>query len=566
MAVGLILLVAGMTSAAIPKKIAYQGRLTDASGAPLAGEHDLFFSLHNAESGGIMLWSEAKTETADSNGVFSTILGSTTPIQISFEEPRWLAITVDGEPLAPRREIVSVASAFNAQNADSLGGVASGSYSLVGHTHDDRYYTETELNTTDSINNASNPVDWTKLKSVPAGFADGTDAVGAGDGYSLDAADGSPTDAVYVGDDGKVGVGTTSPEAPMHIYAGSAGAVTAQPAAELVLEDDHTVTINFLCPPGSYSEGLQFGDADDSAMGWIMYDHINDKLRLATNNADRVTILNDGNVGIGTATPGYPLDVQNASSDAATRAISAVATSTGTGQQVTAIVGETRTTAATNAGSGVLGLASSTTGTAAGTKGESASETGTGVLGWAYHDSGVNYGVVGLTDSPNGYAGYFQGGKNYFQNKVGIGTTSPAGRLHIYGTDIPLLLLDSPSPTQTEMSFATGGTKKWTWYIPAAGSNFSLWHVPSPTQNYLTFNGTNGDIHLAPSTGNVGIGTTTPEAKLDVVGEATVTGSDSDWSVVEGKNTHTTGTGISGIGNNVTGYVLAAGSGVAGTG
>jgi hypothetical protein len=35
---------------------------------------------------------------------------------------------------------------------------------------------------------------------------------------------------------------------------------------------------------------------------------------------------------------------------------------------------------------------------------------------------------------------------------------------------------------------------------------------------------------------------------------------------VEGKNTHTTGTGISGIGNNVTGYVLAAGSGVAGTG
>jgi hypothetical protein len=138
--------------------------------------------------------------------------------------------------------------------------------------------------------------------------------------------------------------------------------------------------------------------------------------------------------------------------------------------------------------------------------------------------------------------------------------------LTLYGTEVPLLMLDSPSPSQTEMSFATGGTKKWTWYIPGGGSNFSLWHAASPVQNYLTFNGTTGDVYLAQTSGRVGIGTTSPAATLDVVGAADVTGSDESRWVLSGHNTHTTGTGVAGIANSVTGSVIAGGSGVAGTG
>jgi hypothetical protein len=40
---------------------------------------------------------------------------------------------------------------------------------------------------------------------------------GEGDGHSLDAADGSPTDTVYVNDQGKVGIGTTTPNANLEI-------------------------------------------------------------------------------------------------------------------------------------------------------------------------------------------------------------------------------------------------------------------------------------------------------------------------------------------------------------
>ncbi len=46
--------------------------------------------------------------------------------------------------------------------------------------HDGRYYTETELSTSGTINIPTNPVDWTKLKGVPAGFADGIDDTGSG--------------------------------------------------------------------------------------------------------------------------------------------------------------------------------------------------------------------------------------------------------------------------------------------------------------------------------------------------------------------------------------------------
>ena len=98
----------------------------------------------------------------------------------AFAGPRWLEVVVDGETLLPRREIVSAAFAIHAANADSLGGMHSSSFSLVGHTHDERYYTETELNTSDGDppNVGSNQVSWNNLVDVPAGFADSIDNVG----------------------------------------------------------------------------------------------------------------------------------------------------------------------------------------------------------------------------------------------------------------------------------------------------------------------------------------------------------------------------------------------------
>ena len=90
------------------------------------------------------LWSETGSVTTDKAGVFSTTLGSDTPIDVRFDGPRWLEIEVEGESLSPRRELTSVPYAFQAMNSDSLGGLSSESYSLVGHTHDE-YVTQGEV-------------------------------------------------------------------------------------------------------------------------------------------------------------------------------------------------------------------------------------------------------------------------------------------------------------------------------------------------------------------------------------------------------------------------------------
>ena len=69
-------------------------------------------------------------------------------------------------------------------------------------------------------------INWDDIEGIPDGFADDVDDVGgAGDGHSLDAADGDPIDAVYVDNNGNVGIGTTAPQGKLHvmgdIYAGN---------------------------------------------------------------------------------------------------------------------------------------------------------------------------------------------------------------------------------------------------------------------------------------------------------------------------------------------------------
>jgi len=74
------------------------------------------------------------------------ILGAAIPIGATFESSCWLEVQVDGEPLTPRRELVSVPYAFQAFNADSLGQLSSSSYSVVGHNHGDLYVNEGQAN------------------------------------------------------------------------------------------------------------------------------------------------------------------------------------------------------------------------------------------------------------------------------------------------------------------------------------------------------------------------------------------------------------------------------------
>lgn len=236
LSLGLVLLMANLASGDIPRRINYQGRVTDGmTGEPLPGDHEMVFRIYDADVYGSLLWSEEQTVAADPAGVLSAILGSDTAIEISFTGPCWLEVEVDGEVLVPRREMVSVPFAFRALNSDSLGGFTSTSFSLVGHTHDEAYVNEEQassvtaamvvpdiVSSIDGVTNDAGNVDLVAGSYITITPDDGNNritiaAMGVGDGHSLDAADGSPTNAVYVDNAGEVGIGTTLPASKLDV-------------------------------------------------------------------------------------------------------------------------------------------------------------------------------------------------------------------------------------------------------------------------------------------------------------------------------------------------------------
>lgn len=91
--------------------INYQGYLTDSSGNPVNDPLDMVFRLYNVESGGEALWTETQSAVAVSDGLFSVLLGSGTPISteiIANNDDLWLGIAVGGdEEMSPREKIAS---------------------------------------------------------------------------------------------------------------------------------------------------------------------------------------------------------------------------------------------------------------------------------------------------------------------------------------------------------------------------------------------------------------------------------------------------------------------------
>jgi hypothetical protein len=140
-ALAIMVVASGMVSAAVPQKMSYQVMLTNDLGEPMSSQAvELVFTLY--DEAGAQRWSEAHTESTNSIGVVSVVLGSDTPIDVDFSVPLWLGVQVNGSTLTPRRELVAAPYAFHAVDADRLGGAGASAYSLDGHDHDADYVNE----------------------------------------------------------------------------------------------------------------------------------------------------------------------------------------------------------------------------------------------------------------------------------------------------------------------------------------------------------------------------------------------------------------------------------------
>jgi hypothetical protein len=149
-----VLAPAGATTGTSFTTVNYQGRLADAGGTPISDVLTFKFSLYDAPTAGNLLWGpETHADVPVSEGLFSVRLGSQTaeglPTNLFDGGDMWLEIVVKGETLAPRERLAAVP------------------YAMVAG----------------------------EVLKVSA----------------LDAADGSPQDALIVDEDGKVGIHTIDP-------------------------------------------------------------------------------------------------------------------------------------------------------------------------------------------------------------------------------------------------------------------------------------------------------------------------------------------------------------------
>jgi hypothetical protein len=339
---------------------------------------------------------------------------------------------------------------------------------------------------------------------------------------------------------GNVGIGTTNPNYPLHIHDTSYGA--------LRLSNNSTGSGD--------SDGFEMG-IDSTAVYFWNYE--NTAMQFATNNVERMTILGNGNVGIGTTTPGSLFNLSNSGRTAYGKSLAIIdqyeaqdiftASASGTtrfvinnsgnvgigtsnpdskltisGSQLGSLASSANTmnSAVVNVvgfyGTAIGNHSTGTTTTINGIEGDGlntgdgnvteligvtgyASQSGTGTVTnmaafWAWRNGRTagtvtnNYGVF-IEDQTgvgtNNYQLYSPGtAHSYFAGNIGIGTTTPAGKLQIAGS-------------------TTAAQGQALVQINQTGSADIFTASASGTTRFVINN-----------SGNVGIGISNPTIKLDV--------------------------------------------------
>lgn len=123
------------TTSTHPRLVRFGGTVKDLNGNPLEGVVGITFALYSEQTGGAALWLETQNVTADSNGRYVALLGSTKPYGVptelfTSEQARWVGVQVSGQPEQPRVLLVSAPYALKAVDADTLGGKPASAYLL----------------------------------------------------------------------------------------------------------------------------------------------------------------------------------------------------------------------------------------------------------------------------------------------------------------------------------------------------------------------------------------------------------------------------------------------------
>ncbi|MES2709575.1 MAG: tail fiber domain-containing protein [Verrucomicrobiota bacterium] len=505
----------------VPLFMSYQGRVTDNAGAGIGTastpvNRKVVFRLYDAATGGTRLWTEEQTVTLV-DGEFSVLLGnginvtgeSRDALDTVFTKSgtgRFLGVTVDGgdnvinvsdTEISPRQQLASTAYAFRARAADTI---APASDLLFGGSPNDG-------------------LGWYGTGRLFNGITvNGPVLYGAGGGV-LGVVDGSTRTSVLRWDkNGKVGIGTGSAD------------LSITGSTKLVLQgDDTTSTPQQLTIRGGTdpNKRLILGYGTTSDYGAIQ------AFNGATSSTAAKLMINPsgGNVGIGKTSAGSALDVN----------------------------GTVTATTFSGSGSGITGLDASKLGT--GSIPDARLSSNVALLGGTQAFTGANqFASVGIGTGPNSAKGallvngdYYGKGHLWLNAVEGDGKSGTAyiqarddnkdtsigmvlrtkkaaalndvitltsdGNAGI-GTGTPAAKLDVAGGINASGGISVDGDNGYSFNSGGGDTDGGLF---SPADGTLTLRTDSAERLRVTSSGNVGIGTGDPKAKLHVNGSVNYT-------------------------------------------
>jgi len=474
-AVGALILTASPCWAEIPHRINYQGMLTDNGGMSVTDTLDITFRIYDQYSSGTKLWDETQSNVEVIDGLFSVTLGSVSTLDLPFDENYWLEIDVGpGEILTPRVQLTSVGYAYRAEMADTA------SYAIEAVS-------------------AETDGDWT---------------VTGDDLYSAVA--------------GSVGIGTSNPSARLDVR----GALNQGAPGS-----GNTYNVNFY---GYTTESRMLWDAWNIALRAGREEHNrwhNDSVGYCSFSAgygtkasgDRSTALGMRSVAEGGASVAMG-DNARATGDFSV-AMGRIATASGDAS--IAMGRETTASGWTSAAMGYVSTAAGEVSTAIGFSARAIGDTSI-AIGYRVTADALNAIVLGkgagtsdrlVNNIPNSLMIGFNSTKPTLfvdGSSVGIGTTSPAGVLHIENSgsgEEAFLWIKSSHPTNWHEAGIRIETPENKWHFRM--DDDANKQIPVGTLG-LRSQDSEVETMTWAENGNVGIGTagSSPTQKLDVNGTA----------------------------------------------
>ena len=277
---------------------------------------------------------------------------------------------------------------------------------------------------------------------------------------------------------GNIGIGTNSPGSKLHVQNGATSYTWSPYAGTTAIfegtSSGHSILSLVTSTTGNSS--VWFGDTDHQSIGRVRYEHANNQMEFWTNGIERMAINSSGNVGIGTSSPGNKLEVRG---------------------DIAVAISDTQD---------IIKLSD------AGNDGSI--ELYTGEATPVLRTKLTSYG-----DS------YFNGSSV----KLGIGTSSPAGKLDVYpDTDNYARIGRAYVGTVGHADFAGYGhidVRNGSSYgLLQSSAGHTILNAASGQHISFRINNNTADMMRIDASGNVGIGTTSPSAKLEVNGTSNFTG------------------------------------------